>query len=165
MWGLAEREPVLGSICCVLYPLMIFGCCLACLYCVQARRRRTSSRKPPRFSMDRCFGSLAFYARALLRFRDSNKYVRYLGLTVFCRAAYNGTRVTLRQVSPESEPIYDLILALHHSCGGDWKKLQSQTGVSEGDVEAFLSYAAQFLGNLGGLVPYICLALLTASGR
>ena len=64
-------------------------------------------------------------------------------------AAYAGSRIILRQVSPESEGIYDLILALHKSCGGDWKQLQADTGVSGEDVDGFLSYAAQFLGNLG----------------
>ena len=64
-------------------------------------------------------------------------------------AAYSGSRIILRQVSPESEGIYDLIIALHESCGGDWKQLQDQTGVSSEDVDGFLSYAAQFLGNLG----------------
>ncbi|KAI4155273.1 MAG: hypothetical protein LQ340_001106, partial [Diploschistes diacapsis] len=42
-------------------------------------------------------------------------------------------------------------------CGGDWKKLQEQTRVSSEDVDHFLSYAAQFLGNLGELKHwYLC---------
>lgn len=32
---------------------------------------------------------------------------------------------------------------------GDWKKLQSQAGVSDDDLKHFLSYAAQFIGNTG----------------
>lgn len=55
----------------------------------------------------------------------------------------------LRQISPESEAIYDLILALHKSSGGDWKALQSKAGVSGDELSQFLEYAAQFLGNNG----------------
>ena len=64
-------------------------------------------------------------------------------------AAFNGTRITLRQVSPESEPIYDLIISLHNACKGDWKSLAQNTGASEQDFTHFLEYAAQFLGNCG----------------
>ncbi len=55
----------------------------------------------------------------------------------------------LRQVSPESEPIYDFILALHRSCAGDWKALGERAGVDAAAVRLFLEYAAQFLGNSG----------------
>ena len=55
----------------------------------------------------------------------------------------------LRQVSPEAETIFDLILALHRACGGDWAQLQRQTGVADADVRHFLEYATQFLGNVG----------------
>ncbi|KAI0508389.1 peptidase family M49 [Xylaria bambusicola] len=65
------------------------------------------------------------------------------------RASFQGTRVILRQVSPESEPIFDFILALYHSSGGDWKSLQSKAGISDVDLDHFFSYAAQFLGNSG----------------
>ncbi|KAK4506981.1 hypothetical protein PRZ48_000715 [Zasmidium cellare] len=76
--------------------------------------------------------------------KQEKKYAHYIS-----RAAFSGTRINLRQVSPESEPIYDFILALHKSCNGDWKKLQSQAGVSDEDLKHFLSYAAQFIGNTG----------------
>ncbi|PWY86307.1 dipeptidyl peptidase [Aspergillus heteromorphus CBS 117.55] len=72
------------------------------------------------------------------------KYAHYLS-----RAAFEGTRITLRQVSPESEPIYDLILELHRACDGDWNDLARQTGVSDENLRFFLEYAAQFLGNCG----------------
>lgn len=52
-------------------------------------------------------------------------------------------------MSPESEPIYDFIIALYESSGGDWKALGEKAGVTEADVTAFLNYAAQFLGNGG----------------
>lgn len=52
----------------------------------------------------------------------------------------------MRQVSPESEPIFDFILALHKSSNGDWKALGQKAGVAEDDITSFLQYAAQFLG-------------------
>ncbi|KAI7647045.1 hypothetical protein KC318_g18904, partial [Hortaea werneckii] len=51
------------------------------------------------------------------------KYAHYIS-----RAALSGTRINLRQVSRESEAIYDFILTLHKSCNGDWKKLGSSAG-------------------------------------
>ncbi|WPG99597.1 putative dipeptidyl peptidase 3 [Acrodontium crateriforme] len=75
---------------------------------------------------------------------QEKKYTHYIS-----RASLAGTRINLRQVSPESEAIYDFILTLHKSCNGDWKGLGSKTGVSEEDVTHFLNYAAQFLGNAG----------------
>lgn len=66
-------------------------------------------------------------------------------------AAWHGTRVTLRQVSPESEPIYDFILALDrraHEVGG-WKSLAIRTGVPSAEFDGVLNYFAQFLGNGG----------------
>ncbi|KAL8687046.1 MAG: hypothetical protein Q9218_006670 [Villophora microphyllina] len=65
------------------------------------------------------------------------------------RAAFLGSRIVLRQVSPESEGIFDFIIALHKSCNGDWSKLQKETGLDEQGLKDFLNYATQFLGNLG----------------
>ncbi|KAI1661414.1 putative dipeptidylpeptidase III [Daldinia decipiens] len=65
------------------------------------------------------------------------------------RASFQGTRIVARQISPESEPIYDFILALHKNSGGDWKTLQAKAGITDGDLDHFLQYAAQFLGNNG----------------
>ncbi|GLA82540.1 hypothetical protein AtubIFM56815_006725 [Aspergillus tubingensis] len=72
------------------------------------------------------------------------KYAHYLS-----RAAFEGTRITLRQVSPESEPIYDLILELHRACDGNWSELAQKTNVSDEHLRYFLEYATQFLGNCG----------------
>ena len=41
------------------------------------------------------------------------KYAHYIS-----RASMAGTKINLRQVSPESEAIYDFILELHKACGG-----------------------------------------------
>lgn len=65
------------------------------------------------------------------------------------RASFSGTRIILRQVSPESEAIYDFILTLYYHCNGEWSKLQKETGVNGDHLNDFLNYAAQFLGNIG----------------
>ncbi|KAM0332271.1 hypothetical protein ACHAQA_002547 [Verticillium albo-atrum] len=65
------------------------------------------------------------------------------------RASLAGNRIVLRQVSPESEPIYDFIISLHNSSGGDWEALGKKAGIDETQLTQFLEYAAQFLGNSG----------------
>lgn len=65
------------------------------------------------------------------------------------RAAFAGTRIVLRQLSPESEPIYDLIITLHKQCAGDWNALAKKAGIEESELTHFLQYAAMFLGNNG----------------
>lgn len=68
------------------------------------------------------------------------------------RASHWGTRAVLRSVSPESEPIYDLIVGLHktldepESNAAYEKKLAS---VDAAIVTKYLEYASQFLSNLG----------------
>ncbi|KAJ5483594.1 hypothetical protein N7530_002840 [Penicillium desertorum] len=79
-----------------------------------------------------------------LKDQNLRKYAHFMS-----RAAFEGTRVTLRQVSPESEPIYDLILSLYHASNGDWNSLAQKTQVSSDDLRFFLEYAGQFLGNCG----------------
>ncbi|KIX08118.1 uncharacterized protein Z518_02774 [Rhinocladiella mackenziei CBS 650.93] len=65
------------------------------------------------------------------------------------RASFLGSRVTLAQVSPEAPVIYDLILALHRACGGNYKKLSEATSIPSTDITLWLEYSAQFLGNCG----------------
>ncbi|KAI1138888.1 dipeptidyl peptidase III [Hypoxylon sp. FL0543] len=72
------------------------------------------------------------------------RYGHYLS-----RAAWSGTRIILRQVSPESLTIFDFILELYGSCGGDWHQLSGVNGVTAEDLGAFLEYAATFLSNIG----------------
>ena len=64
-------------------------------------------------------------------------------------AAFLGYRIILRQVSPESEGIYDFIMSLYQVHNGDWKQLQAETKISDQTLQQFLQYAAQFLGNAG----------------
>lgn len=72
------------------------------------------------------------------------RYAHYIS-----RASFDGARIVARQISPESEAIFDFILALYKTSGGDWKGLQTKAGVSDDELEHFFSYAAQFLGNNG----------------
>ncbi|KFY07720.1 hypothetical protein V492_06876 [Pseudogymnoascus sp. VKM F-4246] len=65
------------------------------------------------------------------------------------RAAWHGTRIILRQVSPESIAIFDFIIELYASCGGDWMSLIGEDGITSDDCAAFLRYAATFLSNIG----------------
>ncbi|KAJ9137352.1 Dipeptidyl peptidase 3 [Coniochaeta hoffmannii] len=65
------------------------------------------------------------------------------------RAAWHGTRIILRQVSPESVDIYDFIIELHNSCLGNWKVLVEGGQTTQAELDAFLNYAATFLSNIG----------------
>jgi len=49
------------------------------------------------------------------------KYAHYIS-----RAALAGTRINLRQVSAESEAIYDFIIELHKSSNGRWQQIKAQ---------------------------------------
>jgi dipeptidyl-peptidase-3 len=55
----------------------------------------------------------------------------------------------MRQVSPESESIFNLILALYKRCDGDLVSLFRSCQLSDKDLEYFQEYAATFLSNLG----------------
>jgi dipeptidyl-peptidase-3 len=50
--------------------------------------------------------------------QQEKKYAHYIS-----RASFAGTRINLRQCSPESEGIFDLVLALHSSCNGEYWQL------------------------------------------
>jgi dipeptidyl-peptidase-3 len=52
-------------------------------------------------------------------------------------------------VSPEANDIFDFIMALHHSCDGQWEQLARRAQVDVTEVEKFLNYAAAFLSNIG----------------
>ncbi|KAG9699925.1 hypothetical protein KCU95_g1020, partial [Aureobasidium melanogenum] len=65
------------------------------------------------------------------------------------RATWHGTRIILRQVSPEAEAIFDLILELNQSCSGNWLSLIKSCGIDQRELHDFLEYAALLLGNIG----------------
>ncbi|RKK17492.1 Dipeptidyl peptidase 3 [Fusarium oxysporum f. sp. cepae] len=64
------------------------------------------------------------------------------------RSAWFGTRIILRQVSPESPAIFDFILELYRTCSGNWRSLIGPN-VSSKDLQRLLTYAATFLSNVG----------------
>ncbi|ORX98180.1 dipeptidyl peptidase III [Clohesyomyces aquaticus] len=65
------------------------------------------------------------------------------------RAAWHGTRIILRQVSPESIGIFDFILELYTSCWGEWDLLVEDHDLTREELDSFLDYAAKFLSNIG----------------
>lgn len=65
------------------------------------------------------------------------------------RAAWGGSRIIFKQVSPEANLIFDFVMALHNSCDGDWESLAIRANLGIGEVQLFLDYAAVFLSNLG----------------
>lgn len=75
-------------------------------------------------------------------------------LNRFGRAAWLGARIILRQVSPESEAIFDFIVQLYHLCSGNWERLCVELKVSDNELTKFLEFAAVFLGNIGNF--YVC---------
>lgn len=60
----------------------------------------------------------------------------------------------LRQVSPESVGIFDFIMEVYACCLGGKKDLAEMTGVDTVDLDAFWTYAATFLSNVGNY--YVC---------
>ena len=52
-------------------------------------------------------------------------------------------------MSPESEPIFNLIIALQNHCNGNWTSLAKDVGVADDELQYILQYFTQFLGNLG----------------
>ncbi|TVY82388.1 putative dipeptidyl peptidase [Lachnellula suecica] len=99
---------------------------------------------------DNLTGQQQRYAHFISRCNAPFLFDNLQRLTPLCfRAAFTGTRITLRQVSPESESIFDFIIALYKSAKGDWKAVQRKAGISDEDLQYFLQYSAQFLGNCG----------------
>jgi len=67
-------------------------------------------------------------------------------------AAWQGSRIILRQTSPESEGIFDFMIQLHKACEGQWSRfvdVDQDYVISSSDLDAFLRYAAQFLAHVG----------------
>lgn len=64
------------------------------------------------------------------------------------RACWHGSRIILRQTSPEAEGIFDFILELHRACHGQWSNFRS-CGIEQDELEAWLDFAVMFLSSLG----------------
>ncbi|KAK6529299.1 hypothetical protein TWF281_008476 [Arthrobotrys megalospora] len=65
------------------------------------------------------------------------------------KASFAGTRVVLRQVSPESEPLFDLVLTVARHVGNDFSKIVEAAGVTEDETTKFVEFGSQVLANLG----------------
>lgn len=65
------------------------------------------------------------------------------------RAAWHGSRIVMRQVSPESPKIFDFIMDLYDACKGQWAILVDECGITPEELASFLEYSATFLCNLG----------------
>ncbi|KAF3222492.1 hypothetical protein TWF679_005964 [Orbilia oligospora] len=65
------------------------------------------------------------------------------------KASFAGTRVVLRQVSPESEPLFDLILTVARHVENDFSKIVEACNVTEDEKNKFAEFGAQVLANLG----------------
>lgn len=77
------------------------------------------------------------------------------------QAAWNGSRIILRQTSAESTGIFDLIILLHKSCEGQWSQFVHHFGVSAEDVDEFLGFAGMFMSKLNNFCV-ICTLILQA---
>ncbi|PLB54821.1 dipeptidyl peptidase III [Aspergillus steynii IBT 23096] len=64
------------------------------------------------------------------------------------RAAWHGSRIILRQTSPEGPGILDFILELHKACQGQWSRFVESFGISDQELVDFLDYAGMFLSKL-----------------
>ncbi|PVH84998.1 dipeptidyl peptidase III [Cadophora sp. DSE1049] len=65
------------------------------------------------------------------------------------RAAWHGTRIILRQVSPESEGIFNLLMEIHSLISGDWSILHEDCDLPSSEIDQFLEYGSKFLSNIG----------------
>ena len=65
------------------------------------------------------------------------------------RAAWHGSRILMRQVSPEAIGIFDFIVKLSKSCNGQWQTMVKDGDVTAEDLAKFLEYAGHFLYNMG----------------
>ncbi|KAI9370230.1 dipeptidyl peptidase III [Aspergillus egyptiacus] len=75
--------------------------------------------------------------------QDEKLYAHHLS-----RAAWHGSRLIMRQTSPEGTGIFDFILELHSACHGEWSRFIQNFGISADDLDAFLDYAGTFLSKL-----------------
>ena len=67
------------------------------------------------------------------------------------RAAWHGSRIIMRQVSPESPDIFDFIMDMYRAlaCDGEWESLIRKASITPEELASFLEYAGTFLCNLG----------------
>ncbi|CAI4050970.1 hypothetical protein SKDZ_15G1000 [Saccharomyces kudriavzevii ZP591] len=74
------------------------------------------------------------------------KYAHFMS-----KASHAGSRVVMRQVSHESEPIFDLVLAIHANLNGSYPEDDDS---QREQTESYLEYVSQFLSNLGNFKSF-----------
>lgn len=97
------------------------------------------------------------YAHHLSRYVVKHDFEDWCKKFYSFRAAWYGARITLRQVSPEANTIFDLLIELPVSCDGNWLRLLDEGCAMEEakyELERFMEYAALFLSNMGNY--YVC---------
>jgi len=88
----------------------------------------------------------AFESLAVDEIKDEQSYTIYAHH--LARACWHGSRIMLRQTSPEAEGIFDFILELHRACSGRWYSL-GDLGIKQEDIDKWLDFAGMFLSSLG----------------
>lgn len=73
------------------------------------------------------------------------KYAHFMS-----KASHAGTRVVLRQVSHESECIFDLVLTIHRKLRGNYDTI----ALAPTEIQYYLEYVSQFLNNLGNFKSF-----------
>lgn len=68
----------------------------------------------------------------------------------------------MRQVSPESQAIFEFILETYRACDGNWESLAERVRISNEAMEGFLEYASVFLGNIGNYYVRVWLYVLAS---
>lgn len=68
----------------------------------------------------------------------------------------------MRQVSPESQAIFEFILETYRACDGNWESLAERVRISNEAMEGFLEYASVFLGNIGNYYVRVGLYVLAS---
>ena len=89
------------------------------------------------------------YAHRMARYVYFIHHLQIYNDLIPFRAARHGSRIILRQLSLESMPIFGFIMGVYHSCKGRWEDLAAVVRIPLDGMDAFLQYAAVFLGNIG----------------
>ncbi|KAI0105434.1 peptidase [Nemania sp. FL0031] len=65
------------------------------------------------------------------------------------KAALGCSRIALKQVSPESPIVSDIIVELGRACGCNWTHLARAVGIDTQSIQQFLLYAARIINSIG----------------
>ena len=77
------------------------------------------------------------------------------------QAAWHGSRIILRQTSPEGTGIFDFIIELHRACQGQWSQFTQHFGLLPEELDSFLDFAGMFMSELNNF----CVCYCTSGGK